>query len=255
VFFLLYADGAMNTNIDISIIIPAYNEAAYLPACINAIKQQKGAWNVEIIVVDNASTDNTAEVARVRGVRVVRETSRGVGRARSTGTAQARGRYVLHIDADTRLPHDYLSYVFNRFEQEEHLVCLGGIMTWYDKPAWINTIFVTLQIPACYVVCWMSRGALGPVGNNMTFRKDTYEKTSGFATDRKYGEEADLTRKLHKFGTVELDTHLRCPVSARRIQLNKAFFVYCLNLIWICWFDKPFSNVLPEVEEETTWKM
>ena len=88
--------------------------------------------------MDNDSTDQTARLAREQGVKVISEPVRGVGRARKTGTEAAQGEYVLHLDADTRLPEDYLVNVLSRFENDPKLVCLGGQFCFYDAPWWKN---------------------------------------------------------------------------------------------------------------------
>src|SRR3989338_2156551 len=115
-----------------SIIIPAYNEEKVIVACIEAAKKQRGDFDYEIIVVDNASTDNTKMVAEKFGVKVLSEGRPGVGRARRTGTEAARGELILQIDADTRLPEDYLTQVWERFQKNSRLVCLGGQIYFYN---------------------------------------------------------------------------------------------------------------------------
>src|SRR3989339_46826 len=94
-----------------SIVIPVHNEQDYLIDCIKSIKDQQVDFFYEIIVIDNGSTDNTAEIVKSKGITLINEPIMGVGRARRTGTRLASGRYILHIDADTRLPKYYLKQV------------------------------------------------------------------------------------------------------------------------------------------------
>lgn len=84
---------------DVSVIIPSYNHAAYLP---HAIRSTRGsAHRVEVIVVDDGSTDDTSQVAsRFEDVRVVRQDNRGAAAARNRGLAEARGRFIIFLDAD-----------------------------------------------------------------------------------------------------------------------------------------------------------
>jgi len=78
----------------ISIVVPAYNEVDMLPACLASLKAQDYAGGDRILVVDNASTDDTAGVARGLGVRVVPEPVRGYGRALRRGFNTATGDII-----------------------------------------------------------------------------------------------------------------------------------------------------------------
>ena len=88
----------------LSVVIPAYNEEQYLPACLRALRQQKDAPPFEVIVVDNASTDSTACIAGQFGAHVVAEPRKGVARARQSGFEAARAPIVASTDADTIVP-------------------------------------------------------------------------------------------------------------------------------------------------------
>ena len=234
-------------SIDISIVIPVRNEEEYLPACLDAIVLQTTTASIEVIVVDNGSTDSSKRIALDRGVTVVDEPISGVGRARRAGTAEARGTYILHIDADTQLPPQYVQQALLRFASDEILVCLGGEMHWYDASRVANAvrhIVYRILVPIIRIV---SKGALGPIGNNMMFLRSTYQKCSGFDETLKFGEDADLNRQMHVHGKVFLDFSLICYTSSRRFHLDKHFFVYCMNAFRICIGKKPLRNELPSV--------
>ncbi len=84
----------------VSVIIPAYNHADFLPSCIESISRQSNGI-VEIIVVDDGSTDNTEEVAgSFRNVKYSKQSNSGPSAARNRGLAIATGRYVAFLDAD-----------------------------------------------------------------------------------------------------------------------------------------------------------
>jgi glycosyltransferase involved in cell wall biosynthesis len=240
-----------NETIDISIVIPVRNEEGYLPACLDAIFCQTTKKHIEVIVVDNGSTDGSQEIAHKKGVKVIVELQKGVGPARRTGTAAARGAYILQIDADTRLPKDYIEQAFFRFSQDKELACLGGQMYWYDASRFANGVRRVLYVLFTPIVRLISRGALGPMGNNMMFSRDIYEKCAGFDPGLKFGEDADLTRQLHRYGKVCLDLTLLCNTSSRRFHLDRDFFIYCLNVFRICLGFKPLRNDLPSFSNST----
>ena len=88
-----------------SLIIPAYNEEAYLPRLLDTVDRAREAWRagpaaVEVIVADNASTDGTARVAAARGCRVVPVARRGIAVARNAGARAATGEVLSFVDAD-----------------------------------------------------------------------------------------------------------------------------------------------------------
>lgn len=92
--------------LDFSIIIPAFNEAAYLGDTLASVKDAQNllAHRLgEIIVVDNNSTDNTSQIAKDFGAIVVFEPINQISRARNAGAKIAKGKYLIFLDADTLL--------------------------------------------------------------------------------------------------------------------------------------------------------
>ncbi|MGC8878579.1 MAG: glycosyltransferase [Anaerolineae bacterium] len=93
----------------VSVVIPVYNGAETLPACLTALQQQTiDPQHYEVIVVDDGSTDGSAEVALRFGVRVVRQPHRGAAAARNAGMAAARGQIVLFTDVDCSPAPDWI---------------------------------------------------------------------------------------------------------------------------------------------------
>ena len=231
-----------------SIIVPAYNEEKYIEESIKFAQKQQGGFNCELIVVNNASTDNTRQVAESLGAHVIDEPKKGVGQARKTGTEVAQGEFVLHIDADTHLPEDYLLQVYSCFQKDPKLVCVGGQMLYYDAPWWKNILRFIFH----YILGWgskiLSLGRVGPMGNNMVFRKNDYDKTAGFDQNVRYGEDADLCWKLSRLGKIRLDMSLKCPVSSRRYKIDERLLLYFFNYLSICTRGRPHKNVLPELK-------
>ena len=90
----------------VSIIVPCYKYAHYLPDCIGSIRNQSYK-NIEIIVVDDLSPDNTKEVCKELGVMCISHTvNKGLGASRNTGIAAAKGKYIMCLDADDMLTPD-----------------------------------------------------------------------------------------------------------------------------------------------------
>jgi glycosyltransferase involved in cell wall biosynthesis len=91
----------------ISVVVPAFNEEALLPAALGSIRAAIAAfdargWESELVVCDNNSTDRTGELARDGGAKVVFEPVNQIARARNTGAEHARGDWLVFVDADSR---------------------------------------------------------------------------------------------------------------------------------------------------------
>ncbi len=112
-----------NTNPDrsplISFIVPCYNYARYLPDCLHSILTQEGDFDFEIIVIDDASTDETPEVIRSftdPRIRVITHTvNMGHVGTINEGLREARGAFIARIDPDDRYRPGYLSTVMEKF--------------------------------------------------------------------------------------------------------------------------------------------
>ena len=117
----------------ISLIIPAYNEEAYLPACLDAVMAHVARPGIEIIVVDNNSTDGTRQVVeRYPGVTCLFEPRKGVTRARQCGLRGSSGEILAYVDADTRPPPGWVDQIEEHFAADPALACLSGPYSVYD---------------------------------------------------------------------------------------------------------------------------
>ncbi|WP_133910587.1 glycosyltransferase family 2 protein [Streptomyces sp. NBC_00582] len=103
----------------LSIVIPALNEAENLPTVMASVPREELAaagWSLEVIVVDNASTDDTADVARSLGAVVVSQPDRGYGNAYQAGFDAATGEVIATGDADCTYPFDALPHLLHILE-------------------------------------------------------------------------------------------------------------------------------------------
>ena len=228
----------------VSLVIPAYNEEAQIGACLDLVEQHSGGGFCEIIVVDNASTDRTAEIARAHGARVVREDTKGLPAARECGRKAATGEIIAYIDADTRLHAQWLPQVKALFRHHAEAVSVSGPPRYFDASP--GQLFVLaalwwLTAPLAYrAVGYMLYGA------HFAVRAEALERIGGF--DRRitfYGEDTDLARRLSRVGKTVFSMRLFIHASARRFQhqgVIRASMMYCVNFLWPVMFGRPFSR-------------
>lgn len=201
-----------------SIILPAYNEAEELPATLAAVRLAMAAQSAvgECIVVDNNSNDSTAEVARGSGAdTVVFEPINQIARARNAGAAASRGRYLIFVDADTRIQPALLSQSLDLLRGES--CCGGGSVVHFEgKISAIGSLGIGL---------WerISKLTRTAAGSYFFCRRDAFEAVGGFDQKLYASEEVRLSRLLRKWGkanqqTFEILSHAPVTTSARKLN-------------------------------------
>ncbi|CAA6693375.1 MULTISPECIES: glycosyltransferase [unclassified Lentimonas] len=208
----------MPTQPDYSIIIPAYNEAIELPATLAAIRTAMAAHALsgECIVVDNNSSDRTAEVAMEHGAdQVVFEPVNQIARARNTGVRAGRGSYLVFVDADTRISPKLLAEALRRLK---NTACVGG-GTIIEFDSKIGLIGRT-SIAVWKRISQLTRTA---AGSFLFCRRDAFDAIGGFDQKLYASEEVRLSRLLRKWGKardLSFDIIVGAPAhtSARKLQ-------------------------------------
>lgn len=233
----------------VSVVIPAHNEEGRVGMTLDLLKRQTYPQDkFEVIVVDNNSTDRTAEVAQASGAQVIKEHRPGVAWAREAGWKVARGEIILSTDADVQPPDNWVEQMVNRFRQHPELVGLTGGLRFFDKPWWFNGFAILLNPFLVYLGFLMSRGVYNFTGNNMAARKWVYEKVGGFNTGLHFGEDMDLARRIKQFGKIRFYPGLVMWCSGRRYTFDLAFWRYFVNYLWTSLFAHPRYNELPKVK-------
>lgn len=114
----------------VSIIIPCYNYGKYLGECLDSVMAQTQK-NIEIVVVDDGSTDTTKEVALNYPVKYIYQENKGLSAARNTGIREARADYIMCLDADDLITKDCLMACWPFAGNE--IICPGGIIDKTDS--------------------------------------------------------------------------------------------------------------------------
>jgi cellulose synthase/poly-beta-1,6-N-acetylglucosamine synthase-like glycosyltransferase len=241
----------------ISFIIPAYNEEVLLGTCIDSVIAaiKENACDAEIIVVNNASTDDTRSIANSYAeVIVVDEPQKGLVLARKAGYAASSGDILANLDADTIVPKKWLPKVLHEFNSDPKLLALSGPYIYYDSSILIrisNTLFYTLGFLIDTVNQFFFKSGSILQGGNFIVRREALEKIGGFDTSIEfYGEDIDIGRRVRKIGKVTWTFSLPMYSSGRRYikqGLIKTGILYSLNFLWITFFKKPFSKTYLDI--------
>ena len=198
-----------------SVVIPAYNEALFLPATLAAVSAAMDAVDApgEVIVVDNNSDDETADIARACGARVVFEPVNQISRARNSGAGAANGKFLIFIDADTLITASLLRQALEALAGDT--VCGGGAGVVIENPS---------PVANAAVVLWTKIGKLARLaaGCFVYCRKDAFDSVGGFSEEVFASEEIWLSLALKKWGRVHRQTFLilddAATTSARKIE-------------------------------------
>ncbi len=210
-------------HVSISVVVCAYNEANWIPACLHSLLAQSRPAD-EVIVVDNASTDGTSDCAGAIGVRVVVEPGRGLVRARARGLAASNGDVIAYVDADCRVPFDWIARIERRFGRRgDDLAAVTGPYRYYDwdaaGPLLIGVYDTVVAPPTQFLVHDLL--GIGSIlyGGNFAVRRSALDRIGGFDTSIEFhGEDTNLGRRLAAVGSVELRRDCWVYTSARRFR-------------------------------------
>ena len=218
--------------IDYSIIIPAYNEEKYLPETLKAVAKAINAieFSGEVIVVDNNSTDKTAEVAESYGASVVFESFEQIARARNRGAESAKGKYLIFLDADTILPECLLKRSLDNLMNKEY--CGGGVTVDFDVPQ--DKFITAFKDFWNYISAKRSLAA----GSYLYVLRECYEAVGGFNENLYASEEIWFSRKCIKWGKrhnkiFKVIDDIKIITSSRKMEIFSTFRLYSAMIFFM----------------------
>jgi glycosyltransferase involved in cell wall biosynthesis len=196
----------------LSFIVPAYNEELELPATIAALREAAQDRHYEIVVVDDASTDATAQIARGAGAEVVSINRRQIAAARNAGARHARGDILFFVDADTCINEKHVAGAIAALDEG---YSAGGARIVVDGATPLWALVFTKAFCALYFALNLGAGAF-----LFTTRKN-FEAVGGFDEKLFIGEEIYFSIALRRLGRFRI---LREPVvtSGRKLRMYSA---------------------------------
>lgn len=200
----------------VSFVIPARNEMAHIGDCLESISGQNYPKNLfEIIVVDNASTDSTPEIAKTHNATVLSKINGHVGAVRNYGAQHARGEVFAFIDADCLIDPDWLTRAVEMLERNHDTVIGGGCLL-PKRASWIETKWLlgkgTYSLPK------------NLIGASTVIRKDAFLRVGGFNEQVTSGEDTLLSNDLLREGYKVLITETLSVTHLGNAKTIREFF-------------------------------
>jgi len=202
----------------VTVVIPCRDDADFLASCLAALGAQTRAPD-RILVVDNASTDASAEVARSGGADVVTEHAVGVWPAAARGYDEALGSadVIARVDADSRPHPDWIARIVRAFVEDPHLGVVTGGAEFYDGGRLANYFGARWYIGGG--TYWIRKLTGVPLvfGSNFAMRASVWRRVRDRVDRANPGihDDLDLTIRLRPSDGVRYDPELRMPISAR----------------------------------------
>ncbi|MCS5735256.1 glycosyltransferase family 2 protein [Herbiconiux daphne] len=232
----------------VSVVVPVRDDAASLRACLRALARQTTA-PLEIIVVDNASRDDSAQVARAAGARVVREERRGIPAAAATGYDAASGDVIARLDADCIAPPDWIASITRSLNARPDVAAITGTATFHDGPPRWRRLGAHLYLGAYFVSLAPALGHVPLFGSNLALRRDAWEhvRWAVHRHDPELHDDLDLSFHLGAPWKLRFDRSIELQISHRpftsasalRTRLGRGFrtvFVHWpRELPWLRW--------------------
>ena len=222
----------------LSVVIPCRNDGELLSVCLDALAAQT-YQPLEVIVVDNGSTDLTAAIAEAHGALVVTEPRVGIGAAAAAGYNQAQGAVIVRCDADSVPSDDWLEKIAARFAADVGLAALTGPGQFYGVSR-LRAVTADLLYMRAYFLLMGAAMARWPLfGSNMAIRTEVWEAVQSrvHSTDPEVHDDVDLAFALDPGHRTACDFSLRVGISPRalvggadlRRRVTRAFHTIALH--------------------------
>jgi len=232
----------------ITFIIPAFNEEKLISFAIRSIQEEMAGRpnDYEILVVDNASTDRTSEVALEHGAHVVQELKRGIVAARQAGYLHAKYDLLANIDADNVVPTGWLDRALAGLDAATVVVTGPLVYPEFSRIMQVLTRFF-------YFLGRISHLILGTMvqGGNFIVRKSALDTVGGYNTDVVFfGEDTDFAVRIARVGNVKLVPKMWVYSSARRFQVEGIVLTtwrYVLNYLTVTFVGKPVTTEYQDI--------
>lgn len=232
---------------NVSFIVPAYNEELVIARCIRSIHREayrysliNPSFSYEITVIDNNSSDRTLEIARDEAANVIVCFQQGVVYARQAGYQNSIYNILANIDADNIVPEGWLDNL--KYLEDRDIVCLSGPYRYLNQSS-----LVQFGVKLFYFFNRLIHHSLPSVlGGNFVVKKTALDRVGGYDTTISfYGEDTSTAKRLSKVGKIKLVPSMWVWADSRRLRnqgLINTVMMYVLNYFSIWLTNKPLHK-------------
>lgn len=186
---------------EVTIGIPAYNEEKNILMTLSSIADSKSEWSIEVVVVDNNSSDDTNEVSKSLGAVVYKEDRQGVSFARERALTEAKGKYFVCADSDTIYPPGWIDEIIKPLFNES-ITCSYGSYSFIPPPGETRAKYGIYEIARNihFFIKRKSKEYLMVRGANFAFRTKDGRDVGGFDLSSTWLEDGRMGLALSKIG-------------------------------------------------------
>lgn len=237
----------------VSVVIPAFNEGKFIGKTLASLAKQDYSGKIEIIIVDNASTDRTAEIAKKFGAKVIFEPKKGPQYARQRGFEEASGELIASTDADNILPQKWLTRLTTEMLQKPDCVAIGGWFRLKKGPIIPRFLINNFSDPALFLYALLSRKKV-LLGSNFMVRKSAFIAVGGFKNLAALDEDLEFAQRLSRIGEVRMNHGKSWAVITSPRRWRNGFLIgsfhYLVNALTYALFGKLIFQKLPDIRDE-----
>jgi glycosyltransferase involved in cell wall biosynthesis len=235
------------TNLKVSIVIPVYNEEKMLPLCLDSLQSLDYPKEMlEIIFVDNNSTDKSAKIIKKYPVTYLFEGKKGAGAARNTGIRQAKGEIIAFTDADCVVRKDWINRITEGFKNKNTGCCSGKTVS-YKPERFIEKLFEWLfEKQPKWNINYFEDYFIGPVFAtcNLACSKKALDEIGLFDDGLLASEDVDLVWRINLKG-YQVDYIENAIVEhKRRDKLKELPDVFFKYMYWQYYLIKKYESVI-----------
>jgi glycosyltransferase involved in cell wall biosynthesis len=221
---------------DVTIVIPAYNEEKTIVRTLNSMCKNVTTYSVEIIVVNNNSNDNTANLVEACGVTCLYEGKQGIMHARNCGLVNARGRYIINADADTIYPGNWIQALIDPLERNKKAAVTYGRYSFLpekDTSRFTYFLYESLADFSRKLNKYLKDEAVNVYGCCSAFRKEHALQVEGYNHPPGATEDGYLALKIRNkgFGKLHFVKKALVWTTDRRIYIDGGLWKGTINRV------------------------
>ncbi|MBO0900429.1 glycosyltransferase family 2 protein [Cellulomonas sp. zg-ZUI222] len=216
----------------VSVVVPVRDDATHLDACLTLLARQTRLPD-EVVVVDNASTDASVEVALRHGARVVHEPRVGIPAAVATGYDAARGDVLMRLDADSRPGPGWVEHAVRVLDDPE----VDAVSGWgrFDVPRPWGALLAHVYLGSYYLLGALAAGHGVIWGSSAALRAESWRRARAHVTRTEdVHDDLDLAMALGPGARIVVDRSWHVGVSARSVRPGRQ---------WVARFGRAFRTL------------